>query len=79
MLHAGVFQAGKVDKKRVVVDVREFMSSLPAVLHQQGMEVVPVTLEARARLIRLLPVHAVAASPSRDAPAFCSACSTASP
>lgn len=31
--------------KRVVVDVREFMSSLPAVLHGQGLEVVPVTLE----------------------------------
>ncbi|PSC75286.1 DNA repair endonuclease UVH1 [Micractinium conductrix] len=31
--------------KRVVVDVREFMSSLPAVLHQQGLEVVPLTLE----------------------------------
>ena len=32
---------------RVVVDVREFMSHLPAVLHQQGFEVVPVTLEVR--------------------------------
>lgn len=31
--------------RRVVVDVREFMSHLPAVLHQQGLELVPVTLE----------------------------------
>ncbi len=31
--------------RRLVVDVREFMSSLPSVLHQQHMEVVPVTLE----------------------------------
>ena len=32
-------------QRRVVVDVREFMSHLPAVLHQQGLELVPVTLE----------------------------------
>ena len=32
---------------RIVVDVREFMSHLPAVLHQQGFEIVPVTLEVR--------------------------------
>ncbi|GIL92347.1 hypothetical protein Vretifemale_19875, partial [Volvox reticuliferus] len=31
--------------KRLVVDVREFMSSLPAVLHQKGFELLPVTLE----------------------------------
>lgn len=31
--------------RRVIVDVREFMSSLPAVLYSRGMEVVPVTLE----------------------------------
>eukprot|EP00879_Flechtneria_rotunda_P028844 GHRR01031075.1.p1 GENE.GHRR01031075.1~~GHRR01031075.1.p1 ORF type:complete len:169 (+),score=29.78 GHRR01031075.1:269-775(+) len=30
---------------RLVVDVREFMSGLPAVLHQQGFRLVPVTLE----------------------------------
>jgi hypothetical protein len=32
---------------RIVVDVREFMSHLPGVLHQQGFEIVPVTLEVR--------------------------------
>lgn len=31
--------------RKVVVDVREFMSPLPAVLHQQGLDVIPVTLE----------------------------------
>ena len=31
--------------RRVVVDVREFMSMLPAVLHQRGLSIVPVTLE----------------------------------
>lgn len=31
--------------KRLVIDVREFMSSLPSVLHQQGLQIVPVTLE----------------------------------
>lgn len=33
------------DRVRVVVDVREFMSSLPAVLHARGLELIPVTLE----------------------------------
>jgi ERCC4-type nuclease len=32
---------------RVIVDVREFMSQLPAVLYGRGMEVVPLTLEVR--------------------------------
>lgn len=31
--------------KRLVIDVREFMSSLPSILHQQGLQIVPVTLE----------------------------------
>ncbi len=32
---------------RLVVDVREFMSPLPSVLHLQGLQIAPVTLEAR--------------------------------
>jgi DNA excision repair protein ERCC-4 len=32
---------------RLVVDVREFMSGLPAVLHQQGFRLTPITLEVR--------------------------------
>jgi len=38
----GVKDAGR---RRVVVDIREFRSKLPALLHAAGMEVVPVTLE----------------------------------
>ena len=34
-----------VEKLRLIVDVREFMSSLPAVLYSQGYNLVPVTLE----------------------------------
>jgi len=30
---------------QVIVDMREFMSSLPNVLHQKGMRVIPITLE----------------------------------
>ncbi|KAG2680090.1 hypothetical protein I3760_11G082100 [Carya illinoinensis] len=30
---------------QVIVDMREFMSSLPNVLHQRGMHIIPVTLE----------------------------------
>jgi hypothetical protein len=32
---------------KLVVDVREFMSGLPAVLHQQGFRLTPITLEVR--------------------------------
>lgn len=32
-------------EKQVIVDMREFMSSLPNVLHQKGMRIIPVTLE----------------------------------
>lgn len=32
-------------RKDIIVDIREFMSPLPAVLHLSGMRVVPVTLE----------------------------------
>ncbi|CAM6083895.1 unnamed protein product [Calypogeia fissa] len=37
----------KVAEKQmqVIVDMREFSSSLPCVLHQQGMRIIPVTLE----------------------------------
>ena len=36
---------GKTILRKVVVDVREFMSTLPAVLHQQGLDIIPTTLE----------------------------------
>ncbi|GAX84863.1 hypothetical protein CEUSTIGMA_g12284.t1 [Chlamydomonas eustigma] len=35
----------KQQQRRLVVDVREFMSGLPSVLHQKGMMLMPVTLE----------------------------------
>ena len=44
-LRAGGRQGQRPQPVRIVIDVREFMSHLPAVLHQQGFEVVPVTLE----------------------------------
>lgn len=34
-----------MEKIRLIVDVREFMSSLPAVLYSQGYSLIPVTLE----------------------------------
>ena len=47
---AGGRLSNKPQPKRIVIDVREFMGSLPAVLHQQGLEIVPVTLEVRIKL-----------------------------
>lgn len=41
----GTRAGGRLPPRRCIVDVREFMSHLPAVLHQQGLEIVPVTLE----------------------------------
>ncbi|KAK9857610.1 hypothetical protein WJX84_003319 [Apatococcus fuscideae] len=42
---AGGRLSNKPQPTCIVIDVREFMGSLPAVLHQQGLQVVPVTLE----------------------------------
>ncbi|KAL3684114.1 hypothetical protein R1sor_002136 [Riccia sorocarpa] len=38
----------RIEQKQmqVIVDMREFGSSLPCVLHQQGMRIIPVTLES---------------------------------
>lgn len=41
----GMQLAMKTAPRRLVVDVREFMSSLPCVLYQQGLDLAPVTLE----------------------------------
>lgn len=46
--------SAKAAPRQLVVDVREFMSSLPCVLYQQGLELVPVTLEVRGALLREL-------------------------
>lgn len=45
VLCSGGRLSSKPVAKRLVIDVREFMSSLPSVLHQQGLQIVPVTLE----------------------------------
>ena len=37
--------AGPVRRSKVIVDVREFRSALPSLLHQRGMTLLPVTLE----------------------------------
>ncbi|KAK1262359.1 DNA repair endonuclease UVH1 [Acorus gramineus] len=41
---AGGRKAAEKEMK-IIVDMREFMSSLPNVLHQKGMHIIPVTLE----------------------------------
>ncbi|EFJ52250.1 hypothetical protein VOLCADRAFT_103253 [Volvox carteri f. nagariensis] len=41
----GLGASGGGAGRRLVVDVREFMSSLPAVLYQKGFELLPLTLE----------------------------------
>lgn len=40
----GIYSLG-ISTFQVIVDMREFMSSLPNVLHQKGMRIIPVTLE----------------------------------
>ena len=37
--------AGAVRRTRVIVDVREFRSALPSLLHAKGMQLEPRTLE----------------------------------
>ena len=36
---------GSSETPRVIVDMREFRSDLPPMLHQRGMDIEPVTLE----------------------------------
>ncbi|KFM80672.1 DNA repair endonuclease XPF, partial [Stegodyphus mimosarum] len=38
-------QCRKLEDQKVIVDMREFRSELPALIHRRGIEVVPVTLE----------------------------------
>eukprot|EP00955_Chlamydomonas_euryale_P049161 354188-Chlamydomonas_euryale.AAC.2 len=49
---AGGAGSGGGAQKRLVVDVREFMSGLPGVLHARGYELAPVTLEWLALVCR---------------------------
>ena len=48
----------ETDAGRVLVDMREFRSSLPSFLHLRGMEILPVTLEVPA-IARILELSAV--------------------
>jgi len=43
--HGGMMHPAKRDRRKIVVDMREFGSPLPCVLHQQTMDIVPRTLE----------------------------------
>ena len=38
----------KTEPDKIVVDMREFRSALPSILHARGFQIVPVTLEVRA-------------------------------
>ena len=54
--------------RKVVVDVREFMSSLPATLYSQGLEILPLTLEVcpRALLPNRVDAHAACMADDLD-------------
>lgn len=45
-------QADKIvskEKPKVIVDMREFRSELPCLIHKRGLEVVPVTITVSAQ------------------------------
>lgn len=42
---ASLLSGGFARRPQVVVDTREFRAALPSVLHQRGIELLPVTLE----------------------------------
>ena len=48
---------GAVRRTKVIVDVREFRSALPSLLHQRGMELIPLTLEVADRLHFVAEYH----------------------
>jgi hypothetical protein len=61
LIAAGDVPGANGVQPKVIVDIREFMSSLPAVLHQRGIDIVPVTLEVRLSSLPFLssacPTH----------------------
>lgn len=65
LIATGSAAGSRGEVPRVVVDVREFMSSLPAVLHQRGIDIVPCTLEVSCSI----PLHQPL--PKLPCPAFC--------
>ena len=48
-------QAGEEEKapQRVIVDMREFRSELPALIHKRGIDIEPVTIEVRRCSIQI--------------------------
>ena len=42
------------EESRIIVDMREFRSELPALIHKRGIEIDPVTIEVRG-----IPFHGV--------------------
>jgi hypothetical protein len=54
LIAAGDVPGANGVQPKVIVDIREFMSSLPAVLHQRGIDIVPVTLEVRLSFLPFL-------------------------
>ncbi len=52
-------------KVRVIVDMREFRSSLPSLLHLHGLDVLPVTLEAPLPPPALAPPPAIPSTRAR--------------
>jgi hypothetical protein len=48
----GVQNLRQTAQQQVVVDIREFVAQLPAVLHSRGFKICPVTLEVSPTVIR---------------------------
>ena len=40
-------QSSGISQKKVIVDMREFRSELPSLIHRRGIDIEPVTLEVR--------------------------------
>ena len=49
----------KREAQAVIVDMREFRSSLPPMLHACGMQVIPVTLEVGDYVLRYIVLFAL--------------------
>jgi hypothetical protein len=66
----GLLNPVRKQPRRIVVDVREFMSSLPAVLHQQHMDIAPITLEVRTSFPHAAPARPLLCAPSARTSVF---------
>lgn len=50
----GIQPSASKSVSKVVVDIREFRSELPALLHKRGIEIEPVTIVVSSRWLILL-------------------------